>query len=408
MSVEAVEGTEVVRTPASRALTAPIADDAFYRGDPFPHYARMRAEAPVVWSPDGGYWVVSTNEEVVAVSRDPSTYCSGKGILTFEIGVEYDTPPTMMHTDPPEHTRYRRLVQPGFAPKVIRALEEPLRAQVVALLDALDVDEPVDLVPALAEPFPVRVIADLLGVPADKQDRFVEWSDAGIPDAGDMTPEQRAELMGEMQQYLLHLAQSRRGNPTGDDLISVLANVEVDGEVLTDEELVMFLNQLLIAGNETTRNMISGGLWALANNPDQWRRLVEDRSLIPSAVEEFLRWTTPVVAFMRTALVDTELRGVQIHAGDPLLLLYASANRDEATFGPNADEFDVGRDPNHHVAFGFGPHFCIGAALARLEGRLVLEEMLDRWSSIDPAGDVVRTGSAIIAGVKSAPVRLAG
>src|SRR6476659_8202430 len=182
-----------------QTLAATLEAPGFYAGDPFPHYARLRREAPLAWNAQLGYWAVSKHADVVAISRDPETFCSGKGILTFEIGVEYDTPPTMMHTDPPEHTRYRKLVQPGFALKVIRALEEPLRAQVVALLDRFDARQPVDVVPALAEPFPVRVIADLLGVPADKQDRFVEWSDAGIPDAGDMTPEQRAELMAEMQ-----------------------------------------------------------------------------------------------------------------------------------------------------------------------------------------------------------------
>jgi cytochrome P450 len=287
-------------------------------------------------------------------------------------------------------------------------LEAPVRARVAGLLDQIEPGAVTDIVPTVAEPFPVGVIADLLGVPEEKRDRFVEWSDAGIPDSGDMALEQRMALMDEMHEYLLGLASARRGSPEGDDIISVLANVEVDGEVLTDAEVGMFLNQLLIAGNETTRNMISGGLWALATNPDEWSLLAADPTLIPTTVEEMLRWTTPVVAFMRTALVDTELRGVGIRAGDPLLLLYSSANRDEETFGPTADRFDVARDPNHHVAFGFGPHFCVGAALARLEGVVLLEELLARFSRLEPAGDVVRSGSAIIAGVRSAPVRLDG
>jgi cytochrome P450 len=168
----------------------------------------------------------------------------------------------------------------------------------------------------------------------------------------------------------------------------------------------MFFNQLLVAGNETTRNMISGGLWALATHPDELARLVADPSLIGPCVEEWLRWTTPVVAFMRTATIDTELRGVPIAAGDPLLMLYVSANRDEEVFGADADRFRIDRDPNPHLALGFGAHFCIGAALARLEGRVLLEELLARWSTIEPAGEVVRTGSAIIAGTKHAPVVL--
>lgn len=392
--------------PTAPELTAPLVDESFYADDPFPTYARLRSEAPVVWhQPDDGpgWWVVSTLPEVLEVSRDPVRFCSGQGILTFEIGVEYPSPPTMMHTDPPDHTRYRKLVQPGFTPSKIRALEEPVRAIARTFLDQLPTGEPVDIVPALAEPVPVHVIADLLGV--EDRDRFVLWSDATIPGASEMSFEECQALMAEMQAFLMDAGRSRRGG-TGDDLITTLANVEVDGEQLSDDELLMFFNQLLVAGNETTRNMISGGLWALATNPGEWERLVADPTLIPSCVEEWLRWTTPVVAFMRTALVDTELRGVPIAAGDPILLLYAAANRDEASFGADSDAFRIDRAPNPQVAFGFGPHFCIGAALARLEGRIVLEELLERWSGLEPAGDVKRTGSSIIAGLKRAPVRL--
>jgi cytochrome P450 len=167
----------------------------------------------------------------------------------------------------------------------------------------------------------------------------------------------------------------------------------------------MFLNQLLVAGNETTRNTISGGIWALAEHPDQWQRLLDDPSLVPTAVDEILRWTTAVIAFMRTATQDTTLGGVDIAEGDHTLMIYSSANRDEAQFGPTADQFDVGRTPNHHLAFGFGAHFCIGAALARLEVQLVLEELLSRFRTLEPAGEVAYSPSDIIAGVTSAPVR---
>jgi cytochrome P450 len=166
----------------------------------------------------------------------------------------------------------------------------------------------------------------------------------------------------------------------------------------------MFLVQLLVAGNETTRNMISGGLVALADRPADWERLRRDRALVPTAVEEMLRWTSPVVSFMRTATHDTELSGQAIREGEPVLMLYASANRDERQFGPTADRFDIGRDPNHHVAFGFGAHFCIGATLARIEARVLLEELLDRFDAVEPAGDVERSSSAVIAGVKRAPL----
>ena len=391
------------RGPAS-ALAEALDDEALYAGDPFPLYTRLRNEDPVAWNARMGYWAVSRHADVVAVSRDSDLFCSGKGILTFEIGVEYPTPPTMMHTDPPAHTRYRRLVQPGFAPSVIRALEPAVRERAQGLVAAIEPGKAVDFVSAVSVPFPLMIISDLLGVPTDDWMRFFHWSEAAIPGATDMTAEERAQLMADMQEYLLEMTRVRRGDPR-EDLISVLANVEVDGENLNDAELVMFLNQLLVAGNETTRNMVSGGMWAFAEHPDQWQRLVADRSLVTSAVEEWLRWTTSVIAFMRTATADTVVGGTRVHAGDPLLLLYASANRDEAEFGPTADQFDIGRQPNHHVAFGFGAHFCIGAALARLEGRALLDALLDRFTTVEPAGEIERTPSSIIAGVRSAPLR---
>jgi cytochrome P450 len=384
-------------------LVETLDDESLYSGDPFPLYARLRRDAPVAWNARTGYWAVSRHADVVAVSKDSERFCSGKGILTFEIGVEYPSPPTMMHTDPPEHTRYRKLVQPGFAPSVIRALEPAVRERAQGLVAALEPGAPVDFVSTVSVPFPLMIISELLGV-GDDWPRFFEWSEAAIPGATDMTAEERAELMAEMQEYLLEMTRARRGDPR-DDLVSVLANVEVDGENLTDAELVMFLNQLLVAGNETTRNMVSGGMWAFAQHPEQWQRLVADRSLVASTVEEWLRWTTSVIAFMRTATVDTVVGGTPIKSGDPLLLLYASANRDELEFGPTADQFDIGRQPNHHVAFGFGAHFCIGAALARLEGRALLDALLDRFSTVTPAGEIERTASSIIAGVRSAPLR---
>ena len=326
----------------------------------------------------------------------------------MEIGAEYATPPTMMHTDPPDHTRYRALVQPGFRPSFMRALEDGIRARTVALVDAVEPGTPVDIVSELAVPLPLQVISDLLGVPEEEWPRFFRWSEAVIPGATDWPEEERQALSGEMVTYLLEAAADRRANP-GDDIISELGAAVVDGDRLTDAELGMFLVQLLVAGNETTRNMMSGGLLGFAGTPGEWEALRRrSRSGTPRAVglavEEMLRWTTPVVAFMRTTTREVELGGVDLGAGDPVLMLYASANRDETVFGPTADRFDAGRDPNPHVAFGFGPHFCIGAVLARLEGRILLEELLARFGSVEPAGPVVRTASPVIAGVRSAPL----
>ena len=397
----------VVDDPALHAeLTDPLMREGLFAdGDPFALYARLRREAPVARNEAMGYWALSRHADVVEVSRSPDRFCSSKGILTFEIGVEYPSPPTMMHTDPPEHTAYRRIVSPGFRPSVMRAVEADVRRRTAALLDAVEPGEVTDVVPAIAVPLPLQVIAALLGIPEADLDRFFEWSEAAIPGSNDWPQEKRHALMAEMQAYLLDAVRSRRDDPH-EDVVSVVGQVEVDGRRLTDEELVMFLNQLLVAGNETTRNAMSGGLAALARAPEQWRRLVEDRSLIPTSVEEVLRWTTPVIYFMRTATADTEIGGVPIAAGDPVVLLYASANRDEGEYGSSADRLDVGRTPNHHVALGFGTHFCLGAALARLELRILLEELLDRFRGLEPAGEVERTPSTIIAGITSAPVVL--
>ena len=271
-----------------------------------------------------------------------------------------------------------------------------------------DAGVPVDIVRDLAVPLPLQVISDLLGVPEEEWPTFFRWSEAVIPGATDWPEEERARLSMDMVTYLLAAAADRRVSPR-DDIISELGAAEVDGDRLTDAELGMFLVQLLVAGNETTRNMMSGGLVGFAEHPGQWEALVQrsdagTNRALPLAVEEMLRWTTPVVAFMRTTTRTTELGGRTLGADEPVLMLYASANRDEDAFGPTAPLFDAARDPNPHVAFGFGAHFCIGAVLARVEGRILLEELLARFGSVAPAGDVVRAASPVIAGVKSAPL----
>jgi cytochrome P450 len=387
---------------------ARLTDPSLYSGgDPFALYAELRRTAPVCWveRESGGFWAVTTHREVSSIGADPQGFCSSRGILIDEIGTTYDSPPTMMHTDPPQHTRYRRLVQPGFKPSMVRLMEAGVTAKAKALLDPIQAGEPIDIVSELSIPFPLQVICELLGVDGSQWPRFFEWSEAVIPGEVEQTEEERAALQAEMWAYLIGVADERRQQPA-EDLVSVLANVGADAgtEGLSEAELAMFLIQLLVAGNETTRNLISGGLVALAEQPEQWSALRADRALVPSAVEELLRWTTPVISFMRTATADCTVRGQAVEAGDPVLLVYASANRDEEAFGPDADRLRVDRQPNPHVSFGFGPHFCLGAALARLEGRVVLTQLLDRFASVTLAGPVERTPSPVIAGVRHAPL----
>jgi cytochrome P450 len=391
-------------TDASRLL-----DPALYaEGDPFELYAELRRDAPVCWvdRPGGGFWAVTTHPEVSALGADPGGFCSSRGILVDEIGTTYDDPPTMMHTDPPRHTRYRRLVQPGFKPSMVRLMEEGVTAKARALLDPIRSGEPIDVVSALSIPFPLQVICELLGVDGSQWPRFFEWSEAVIPGESERSEAERAELQAEMWSYLIGVAEERRLEPA-EDLVSVLATVgEGDSEAdrLSEAELAMFLIQLLVAGNETTRNLISAGLAALAAHPEQWAALRADPALAPTAVEELLRWTTPVISFMRTATADCSVRGQAVSAGDPVLLVYASANRDEEVFGADAGSLRVDRHPNPHVSFGFGPHFCLGAALARLEGRVVLSELVRRFDTVTLAGPVERTASPVIAGVRHAPL----
>jgi cytochrome P450 len=390
-------------------LTDALLDASTYRGDLHALLGELRADGPLAWNDTKGFWAVTGHAAVSEASSDPARFCSSRGILLDEIGVTYETPPTMMHADPPEHTRYRKLARPGFTNAVVRQLEVLVRERTGQALDALAAKagggQVVDITAELAVPLPIQLIAQLLGLPPGDEARLFRWSEAAIPGATDWPEDERMALLGEMTVELLALAAARRAEPR-DDVVSMLAAYSEDGESLSDDELGMFLVQLLVAGNETTRNAISGALVALAEFPDQLDALAADPALRPSAVEEVLRWTTPVTSFMRTAVHDTVLAGTPIAAGEPLLLIYAAANRDEAEFGPTAGAFDVARTPNHHVALGHGPHFCLGAALARLELSVVLEGVAERWQRLTVAGRVVRSGSSVISGIKAAPLIL--
>jgi cytochrome P450 len=397
-----------VETAPIAALTACLLDGDFYAGDPHPVLARLRRGASVAREEQHGFWALTRHADVHDVSRDNATFCSGYGVNYAHFVPEpLEVPGSLLSCDPPIHTHYRRILWDAFTPPKIRALEPRVRARAVALLDALAPDGVVDVSAELAVPFPLVVLADLLGLPADDWRDYCDWMDAAVrtnnPDASDA--DQRT--VDEMRVFLLDAVAERRGTDAPGVITMVANHRNADGTPLTPREQLMFLLQLFIAGNETTRNTITGGLVAFAEHPDQWAALRADRALVDPAVEEILRWTSAVTHFFRTAAVDTEVGGVPIAAGDKVFLSYTAANRDEAVFGPTADRFDIARAPNPQLAFGFGAHFCLGAALARLEVRVLLEEMLDRYATLEVAGPVVRLPNVAIAGFGRADLRLA-
>jgi cytochrome P450 len=385
----------------------------FADGPPHDLFRRLRDEAPVCFlpEPDGpGYWAVTRYADVVEVSRHPQTFGSHPNTMIHDPedgGAGAGA--IMLNTDPPQHTKLRKLVNRGFTPRQVAALEPRIRDLVTGLLDAAAARETCDLVTDVAVELPLQVIAELVGVPNEERHQVFGWTEVmmsiGDPETGYTEIDARA-AMAAMWGYADQLANERAGGE-GDDLLSVLLRAEVDGDQLSPMDVDLFFMLLMNAGSETTRNLITGGTLTLFEQPTERARLLDDLSRLPSAIEEMLRWVTPVTHFRRTAREDTELDGQTIREGDKVSIWYTSANRDDAQF-PEADRFDVTREPNEHVAFGAGgPHFCLGASLARLEARVMFEELLGRFPGIEPAGAPRRLASNFINGIKSLPVRLA-
>jgi len=380
----------------------------FFLGDPHAAFRRLRREDPLPWyAGSGGAWCVLKHADVVTVSRDPQRFTSTRGIQIGLRGANArppGVPPTILEMDPPEHNQHRKLVIRAFTPGATAQLETMVRQIARECLEAIEPGVVTDLVEALAVPLPMYVIAEMLGVPRSDRPAFKRWSDSMIEAGGGRRSAATDAMLHEMLGYFQAVLGERRRAPK-DDLVSTLARAEIEGERLSDPEILIFCVTLLAAGNETTRNLISGGSLLLMRNPDQKRRLLAERSLLPNAVEEMLRWWTPVQSFIRTATRDTELRGRRISAGDVLLLLYASANRDEEVWGDDADRFDVARDhaSRRHLAFGFGEHLCLGAPLARLEARVLFEELLARHPAFELAGEPELLHSRLMHGVERLP-----
>ena len=380
----------------------------FTRPDYYEVLTRLRADDPVHRG-DYGFGVLSRYEDIRELSRDPARFCSGKGALVNDPvrtgGMGLRTP-SILHMDPPEHAAFRSLLNRRFTPRALTGLADIIRDGACRLLEAVNRREEVDFVAELAAPFPLGVIADLLGIDhADRED-FRRWSDAAI-ESPDLPPGETASALGELAGFINAHIEAKRARP-GDDLVSLLVRSEVHGRPLEHDELFMFLLTLLVAGNETTRTLLTGSVLTLHEHPDQRALLLADLALVPQAVEECLRWVTPVHAFCRTATEDSVVAGTAVEAGDYLCMLYASANRDERVFGDDASAFDVRRPVNPvHLAFGFGEHVCLGASLARLESRIFLEELLARFPAYAVTGSPERVVSTTVAGIRSLPVVLA-
>ncbi|MFE3454417.1 cytochrome P450 [Nonomuraea sp. NPDC059194] len=386
-------------------------DPSIYEGGvPYQDLAWLREHSPVHWHRDPqtpGFWAVTRHADVVHVSRHPELFSSYEGLA---MSGEYPEPEKelqrllMLNQDPPEHSKRRSLVNKGFTPRMIGRLEQHIREVCDDLIDQCSGEG--DFVTKVAAPLPLQVICELLGAPVEDRDllfdlsnRLIGWDDPEFQTSYEDGQAAAAELMA----YGNALAAERIDDPR-DDLITRMITPDADRAVLSPDDVGMFTILLVVAGNETTRNSASLGMKAFFDHPAQWRRLVADPSLLARAVEEIVRWATPVMQFRRTATADTTIGGQPVRRGDKIVVYYSAANRDPSVFA-QPEVFDIGRDPNPHLGFGGGgPHFCLGAHLARMELRVLFETLALRLPGITLAGEVRRLRSNFINGIKEMPV----
>jgi cytochrome P450 family 142 subfamily A polypeptide 1 len=394
-------------TPLPEAVRPDIRllDGEFWAREPYAALAWLREHEPVFWDEAGKVWGVSRYEDVLAVSRNPTTFCNGGGNRP-------DSPafPFMINLDDPLHRKRRNLVNKGFT--VRRVLERGPRIRAICddLLDKARGRGEFDFVMDVAAWLPLIVIGDMLGVEPEHYDDVLRWSDDMVRGTGTTDPEVFARADEAFRGFLEHaygVLNDRRSKPLQHDLFSVLAHAEIDGERLDDADIVAEALLILIGGDETTRHVLSGGMKELLARPDDWHWLGDNPVAVPTAVEEMLRWVTPIKNMNRTLVRDTELRGKKLREGDKLLLLYPAANRDPSVFR-DPENFDIRRTPNEHLAFGFGAHYCLGASLARLELNIFFEEAVRKLRDIRPASPLAppRRASNFISGIEHLPVRI--
>jgi cytochrome P450 family 142 subfamily A polypeptide 1 len=374
-----------------------LLDGELYAGDPDPTYAWLRRHAPIYRDEVNSLWGVSRYDDIVAIEKDPATFCSSEG---YRPNLPADD--SMIGNDDPRHNERRRLVARRFTPKAVAAHEDAVRELARGLVDAVIDRGHCEVVEELAAPLPAMVIGRLLGFDHDQWPRVKYWSETTILAGGGprYMAESVAEAFGDYCEHASRLIEARQAAPS-DDVMSLWTAAEANGVLSPDQVLSEGL-LLIDGGAETTRTVITGAVLALIEHPEQYRRLLDDPGLLPVAVEEFIRWVTPILNMRRTATRDTDVAGTTVKAGDEILLMYPSANRDESVFeAPHV--FDVGREPNPHIAFGFGTHFCLGAALARLEIRVMFEELLPRLRNLRLAASTTpeRIPNAFVRGFRS-------
>ena len=390
-----------------------ISAESFADGHPWDQYAWLRANAPVYRHPDpagaGFFWALTKYEDVRSVSRHHQLFSS------FERGVMVGEPSDeelmaqrlmMLNMDPPQHERYRRLVSRGFTPRQAQLMKDRIDTLAREIVDDVAMKGECDLVADVAGRLPSGLIAELMGIPRSDGERLYELTEImHTTDPSVVTPERQMEAVGEMLMYAAGVAAEKRSRPA-DDIASTLVQASVDGDSLTDDEFQWFFLLLVNAGGDTTRNLVTSGMQLLFDHPEQRERLAGNLDgLLGTAVEEMLRYTSPVSHFRRTAMADTEIRGQEIAAGDKVVIFYGAANRDEEVFA-DPDGFDVARDPNPHLAFGGGgAHLCLGMHVARVEIAALVRELLSRLPDLSPAGDAQRLSSSFIVGYHSMPVR---
>jgi len=382
-------------------------------GYPHPEWSWLRRHAPVHWFESDycePFWAVTKHADIVAIGKDPVRWIIEPRLAVFTREVPPE--PTARHLltmDPPDHGRYRNLTSKWFTPRSVRIWEPKVQQITREVLAAAGEKRDIDFVADVSAPITIAVIALMLGVPREDWHLLFRWTNEIIAPEDPEFQRGRTALQtsdsarGELFAYFKELSESRRKDPK-EDILSVVARATIDGAPLADFELLSYYFLLVVAGNETTRNAMTGGLQCFLDNPDQWQRLVDDPGLIEGAVEETVRWTTPVIQFTRTATCDVELRGKRIRKDEAVCLFYASGNRDEEVF-EDPFRFRIDRNPNNHVGFGRGEHVCLGAHLARLEIRTMYQQLRERLVRMERTGAAVRVRSSFVGGIKRAPMR---